>query len=260
MISLENIGSELLPLRCSALPKLMQCPMSVAMEMLQIVDNTSGEAADTGSAMHKAAFHFHSGKGVSDAIRGMRAAVNDYTFADLDKAETMFRAYAADARNQVAVPYLEQRVKLTVPADKADKTGKPIVIHGTLDQVRFEGSYKLWDIKTGSPEGNDMVNDHAYQLAGYWLATEATLGIRITGAGVIRVKDYIRPRGGKQGPVFWETVLDRATCEALMCNVARTVGMVRNNQVNSNPGRQCNWCPLLNVSTCVREAVRLGVV
>src|SRR5688572_30748388 len=104
MKNLSEFASQSNPIRCSAIPKLFQCPFRAVMEFMAICDeDTSGPAADTGSALHHAIALWHKqGTEVKEAIRQMREALPTFPLADLDDAERQFLHYCLDPRNRTA--------------------------------------------------------------------------------------------------------------------------------------------------------------
>lgn len=255
-----QIGTEANRIRASSLPGLMRCPWQWVMEQLKMTENESGQAADTGSAVHRAAKSFHdlATKGdVAAAIRAMRASLNDYPFADLEAAGEQFFLYAKDPRNINAVVSLnETEVNLTLPPHETDKTQASIVIRGHVDQVRrMNGRLAVVDIKTGSPEGDMMLHHAAYQLAAYQLAAGVLLGQRIEHAFILRTKDYLKK---KCGPVFWQAPWKLSDADRMMLAVRRMVARIRNGEIDPIAGDHCRYCELGSIANCVPKLIQLG--
>lgn len=256
MVSLLTFASAATPLRCSLLPRLFRCPMSVVIEYLDGGDG-GGPAADTGSAVHFAARAWHtvSGKEVALSVNLMRMAVDKYPLADLNSAEEQFRHYANDPRNTAAQVILcEAKVNIILAPPEGDT--EAVVIVGTLDQVRrSEGRLTLWDIKTGAPEGVDMLNTHAMQLAAYQYGASLALAEPVRFAGVIRTKDYLkkdRHRNPKPGPVFYEAPWSYAQLPLLLDMIRRYVGDIRRGDVRISPGDEaCRYC--VGLANCLRR-------
>ncbi len=222
--------------------------------------DSGGKAADTGSAVHMAAsiFHGQGAKDVSVSVAVMRGAIDRYPFADLDAAEVQFRHYAKDERNRDAEVVLnEAKVCVKIPPAEDDPTQKEIVINGTLDQVRRENmTLVVYDIKTGSMhEGLDMLHEHLFQLVVYQLGACAKLGLQVSGAGLIRTKDYLKKT---PGPVFWRAPWRLSQCAILVKQIAARVACIRRGDVSISPsGSHCRWCPLGSVSNCVPKLEEL---
>jgi hypothetical protein len=258
----EDFGGEKNPLRSSRLARFMQCPWSEAMQHLAMVeDEQAGAAADTGSAMHFAAQLWHTRlKGDARlAVAAMRMALERYPFADLDSAEDQFRRYAADPRNLAAkVVLVEAAVRVEIPPAPGDPTGAPVIVMGTVDQVREEpGGLRALDIKTGGKyEGPDMLDEHCLQLAAYQLGATYLLGREVRAASIIRTKDYLktdRMKRPKPGPVFWEAPWSLDDCRALMRSVAAAVAEVRRGLFRHAPGGHCRYCPAGGVAQCTKR-------
>jgi len=220
---------------------------------LGLLEDHSGKAADTGSAVHAAvhAWHLtsHNGPAAVDAMRALAPA--KFPLADCDEAARLLAFYAEDERNQEAtVVLLEQSVQVTLPPTDDDPTGQPIVISGTLDQVREErGVLSLWDIKTGSMHrGLEMVHEHALQLAVYQLGAARVLGRPVARAGVIRIRDY--PARIPQ-PVFWAAPWTLDQLPLLLDAVREQVARIRRGIVAAGPGSHCSWCPAGGLNSCL---------
>lgn len=237
------------PLRCSNLPRLVRCPMQTVLSMRE-EDGDSNEAADTGSAVHFAVamYHTHAKGDSALAASAMRAALDRYPLADCDKAETQFHWYCKDSANACEMFAVEKRVAFTIPAAPFDPTKEAIYVIGTLDQIRrVKGKLWLWDIKTGSPEGPDMVHAACLQLCAYWHGAEQVFGEHIHGCGIIRTKDYVKTdytrKTRKPGPVFYEAPWTRADVLRKLSAVQNTVADIRSGRYDARPGEDiCKWC------------------
>ncbi len=262
MTDLTLFGTAEYPLRCSALPMLVRCPWRAAMLALSMIDDPSGKAADTGSAAHKAVKLWHdNGQDYSAALKGMGEAIAEYPLADLHEAELHFRPYTKDPRNVKAdIVSTETKVKFQISPAWNDPTGEPIWVKGTLDQIRRENGRKyVWDLKTGNPEGWDMLNDHALQLAGYTLAA----GLDVHPGGIIRSRGW-RKRGVKaeDAPdgVFWPALFTRADCDRMLDAVRFVVAAIRAGKPYANPGDHCGYCRAMSTETCLPRLRSLKVV
>lgn len=227
------------------------------MEHLRMAEDSAGQAADTGSAVHAAAhaFHLTEDKSVDLALAAMRQlAPGKFPLADLGEAARMFRAYAADPRNRDARMILaERQMELRLPAHPSDPTGQEVVIFGTMDQVREGpgGEPELHDIKTGkSYDGPHMGPEHCFQLAAYQKGASEILGRPVREAYVIRVQDYMKPRS--VGPVFWPVPWRWSDVDDILDLVRQEVARVRMGLVMARPGKHCDWCPAGGISSCLQ--------
>lgn len=242
-----------MPLRPSALPALMRCPLQVYLTMISDAENRSGPAADLGTAVHFAAQRFHTErKGDSSlCITDMHANESAYPLADLDKAADIFRAYAADTRNQEEkVIACEAKVETRLSPSPNDPTQAEIVICGTCDQVReVDGELVLCDIKTGTMHrGRGMLDCHALQLMAYQLGASALLGRNVTRARIIRTADYATK---PPGIVHWPAVWCFRDIDAAFNGVREQVARVRSGILYANPSEYCQWCEHGGVANCV---------
>lgn len=232
--------------------------------ILSLIDNGSSQAADTGSAVHLAARAFHTtAKGdVATAIKAMEDNLPEYPLADLGTAEGWFRLYAGDLRNKNAKIVLCEE-KIEVRLDAPEGHSETVVIQGTLDQVREEnGRLVVCDIKTGASagEGDDMLNYYAAQLAAYQVGAAQLLKQHVSGACIIRTRDYLktdrRKKNPKPGPVFWYASWTYRDAMSLLDEVRRIVGDVRSGQIAFAPSAEnCKWCPGGGVGNCLRRKI-----
>jgi RecB family exonuclease len=260
----SKFGSAEQPLRASALPMLVRCPFSFMLALSNIdEDSIPGVAADTGSAVHFAARAWHtvSRKDNQEALELMALNRNDYPAADLERAKRHAEKYFADPRNQQAkIVLCEEKISVTIEAAPEDVTKRPIVINGTLDQVREEnGQLAVWDIKTGKRlSGYAMLDDHCLQLAAYMLGAKQKLNRRIAKSGIIRTEDYVSRGAAK--PVFWASPMTQDDALLHMLSVRRIVAMIRNRHLYHAPGEHCNWCLPGKTSECLPLLQELTVV
>ena len=228
-----------------------------------IGENESGQAADTGSAVHYAAKLFHtSAKGdVAKAIKEMERSLPEYPLADLGTAEGHFRLYASDPRNKDAkIVLCEEKIEVILPPPEGHS--EEVVIQGTVDQVRQEGGrLVVCDIKTGASagEGDDMLNYYAAQLAAYQVGAATLLKQHVSSAAIIRTRDYLktdRKKNPKPGPVFWYASWTYNDALALLEEVRRVVGDVRSGRISVSPSAEnCKWCPGGGVGNCLRRKI-----
>jgi hypothetical protein len=218
-----------------------------------IRDNDTKQAADTGSAVHKAAASWHnSGQDVAEALRVMRAQLAEYPDADLADAEQQFRCYTRDPRNTKAeIVAVEQKVSFALDPAEEDPTGQPIVVNGTLDQIRrIDGTPYVWDIKTSNAErksGWTLVQEYTMQLAAYSVGATKLLGVPVHPGGVIRTRAYTlkssrKPENEPDGVFNW-VEFGLRECSVLLDTVRLYVALVRRGNLWPVPGSHCSWCP-----------------
>lgn len=285
----RDFGSIRRPLRPSSIPKLFKCPMSVFMSTAE--DNTSNGAADTGSMVHAGAAAYHKTEGdvqfrkeVGD--NAVRTSLPEFPQGNLDKALAIFEAYAADPANQTAVvPWVEEKVTLTLQAAANDPTGEDIIISGTLDQVRAEGEelkillterelashgvggagwllrtnspamfspypkLSVWDIKTGSgKDANETNAEYVLQQCVYTLAARETLNPLIVPGGFIYTPGYDKPRGRR----FLPLGISVDQCILLLAQLPQIVSLVRQGFPMFSPSAgACQYCPVRPYSNCL---------
>jgi hypothetical protein len=259
-MNLQDFATEKHPLRASRVPSLMECNWKEVMQALELVTDNSGKAADTGSAVHKAAQAWHTvlNTGKDDrsaAVWVMRqVAGSEFPQADLDEAERLFRFYANDPRNHDEQVYLtEQKVVVRLPHAEDDPTKQDVYVQGTLDQIRKVGhQYRLVDLKTGQLwSGSQMTMHHAFQLGIYQMGAREFIPHNQTpDAYVCRVRDYDKKRV-PQGQVFYPCPWSPRQLEALMTGVAQVVSLVRQGITWPKPGDHCRWCPSGGLSACL---------
>lgn len=228
---LAAFGSAARPLRPSRVSKLLGCAMGIVLVMHD--ESEGGAAAQTGNLVHDAAEHYHKTKGTlaqrtEAGLAALEAARAEFPAGDPEKAREIFRAYAQDRENiEAEVLWVEQQVTLTLAADPGDPTGEPIVITGTLDQVRrdkADGVLRVWDIKTGDyKSGDENVLDYLTQQAVYTLAARATLDPTIDIGGLIYTPAYFKARS----KVHLPNTMTVEQAEDLLLTVPAVVSMIR---------------------------------
>jgi len=243
---LLNFASESRPLRPSRVSKLLACPMSIVLTMHE--EREGGAKAQTGNILHDLAEHYHKAKGseadrIAAGLSALEAARAQFPEGDPDEALKIFRSYTADQENALAVvPWCEEPVRLVLPADPGDPTGQPVVIQGTLDQVRRspDGTLSVWDIKTGTfHDAHATVLEYLTQQAVYTLAARATLDPEIQPGGIIYTNGYRVTRGRVHVP----NPLTVAQCEDLVLMVPPMVASVRRGEAAFRPGNEsCRFC------------------
>lgn len=187
---LSSLGADPVnPLRISALPLLARCPGLYMIRVLEILEDESGAAAHTGSAVGHGIELWHERPDLPDLVSVMevvRAAAPDrFPNAYIETAKDMISAYTRDPRNPrrgVVVPgSCEFEVRLTLEPWPSDPTGCPIYLQGHIDQVRWDAdakAFRVWDIKTGGANialtaarghGLRLLFEHAWQISAYTL-------------------------------------------------------------------------------------------
>lgn len=248
----SEIGTPALPLRASKLAALVRCPWSGLM-MLLGEESGGGKAADTGSAVHFAARAWHTvaNKDTAKALKIMQMGIANYPFADLDTAADHFQGYAADPRNQEATClFVEEKIQVTLPPAEDDPTGQEIVIFGTLDQLRIDPASNVLtvvDIKTGRPDGLEMIAEHCLQLCAYQLGAAAKLSRPVLNAVILRTQDYLKRSPGR---VFYPGSWRFSHCRPMLDCVRAVVAQLRRGRVHVAPSADaCRWC--IGVANCV---------
>lgn len=254
--TLAEFGTEAFPLRCSALPLLTRCHWRATMLFLGLADDTSGEAADSGSGTHHAVEHWHKHGDMQAALDDVRRNLHKFPLADLDEVRLHFTPYTLDPRNRVTLVANELPVKFTLsPADR-DPTRQPIHVKGTLDQIRRgpDGRLLLWDLKTSKRDGMSLLNEHAFQLAAYCLGAAQELGEPVHPGGIIRSRGW-RTRGcdptTAPSGVFWHAEFTLDQINVLLDTVRESVASIRSGEITTGPGDHCNYCPAGGLSSCL---------
>lgn len=238
-------GTAARPLRPSRVHKLLTCPMSVFLAEDESVGNV---AAQTGNLVHSAAAEYHRITGTVDqrteaGLAAIAAARDQFPDGNQEKAKTIFTAYAADKTNQEAdVTHVEFPVRL----DLESPDGVPIVIQGTLDQIR---SGKVWDIKTGGRlDANQTVEEYLVQQAVYTLAARQTTGLDIQPGGIIYTPGYEKPRGRRHLPL----TISVEQCKLIVTGVVPIVVALRQGTPQFRPSAEaCKYCPVRPFSNCL---------
>lgn len=254
-------GGRDFPLRISGLPSLIGCPMREFLLKAGLLEDRSGQAAQTGSVAHEMIHLLHARdpfdvKGAIDAV-DTAAGRAKFPLADFDAARKIATHYSQDPRNKTAkVTHGERRVALTLKAHTLDPTGEPISLVGTLDQIRLvDERHLVCDVKTGKTTGLSMLDCYALQIAGYTLAARQTLGIDAEPGYIIRTEGY----GPRKGPpesspdgIFFRVPLTVADCESLLEQLTREVAMIRRGEIDARPGYHCqSICPARGLQHCL---------
>lgn len=239
-MDLRKFATEKVPLHASGVGALLACPWRVVMEMYAEGEGDSGAAADTGSAMHRAAAEFHRGKEVAACLEVMRGYNHLYPKADLVDAATMFLTYARDPRNRVPTVLVEQQIDFGIKAHASDPTQEDISVTGTVDQVREENSRcAVWDIKTSKRDPLEILHESMFQAACYCIGASILLGREVHPGGIIMPRRY---RSDATGPTHWPFVWKLSDIPAILEPVRLVVAAVRRGEVWHTPNANCKWC------------------
>jgi hypothetical protein len=264
-----EIATERFPLRASALPKIQSCPASVFMsaEFWKLSDTDEeggGAAAQTGNLVHSAANMFHllpeaeQAQRLEAGLAALEQARERFPIGEVGRAKKIFEAYANDKENKEAkVIRNESKVTAKLPPAPFDPTGLPVVIRGTLDQVRLiNGVPKVFDIKTGRMYYGKIALDHYMtQQAAYVVAADQTWGAEFAAEGLPRVEPgalictdgYFRPMGQVQWHHSWEF----DDIPLILQNVVVQVAAARQKMVSMIPSvDSCRWCEFKKFQVC----------
>lgn len=244
------------PLRPSALGQLLKCPMSGFL-VWQAGDELGNTAAQTGNLVHSAAAEFHRTVGDLDVRTGaglaaLQRAREEFPGGDPEKAVAIYTAYSRDPKNQTAVClFVEEPVTLRLAPAPDDPTGEPIVIRGTLDQVRLEadGRKRVYDIKTGSAKDyNETLDEYILQQAAYTLAARQQLDPDVLPGEIIYTPGYERPRGRR----FLPLSIGIPECYLLMQGIVSQVALIRRGVPIFTPSAgSCKYCPVRPYTNCL---------
>lgn len=230
-LQLSLFATPQFPLRASHLQNLLSCPWREVMIVFGATDQ-SGQAADTGSAVHAACDTWHKNGGyAADAVDAMRRRLIEYPLADLPEAGGLFLAYALDPRNNnVDLALGETEVTFTLEAPE----GPPITIVGHVDQVRREqGILYIHDIKTSKKSPVVVLAATRVQAAAYCKGASALLGEPVHPGGIIMPR-----RSPMHFPFPW-TIDD---VDAILAPVIDAVTHIRKGDVKHIPHDGCFWC------------------
>lgn len=250
---LRLFASEERPLRPSKSAKFGGCPMGVLLSMW--VESLGNKAAQTGNLVHDACEFFHKAKEgdrVAAGLAALERAREQFPDGDAEKARTIFRAYSADPENEGAdVVWCEEPVTLRLAPAPEDPTGLPVVIKGTLDQVRRDRKdrkLRVWDIKTGERlDSRETADEYAIQQAVYTLAARQTLDPEIETGGLIYTPAYAKARG-KPFISLRQTVDE---CIVLVSPLVHWVAAIRKGIPLFKPSADnCRFCDLKPWPTC----------
>ena len=261
------------PLRCSGIGELLPCTWRAAIEYLAIDERGDNYAAQVGSATHSAIAEWHRSSG--DEKRAISVMMKDikekYTLiekgAGAEEALEMFLRYSRDPRNiGIDTPIIEEKSSFSIPAHKKDPTGQPIVIQGTLDQLRYDSrkkAYYVYDIKTIKLGGGDLICNHSLQIHLYTftaLATMARKGIKdapIFPGSIVRTRSYLTRKNEKEvspSDVFWPIPSSFKAGYYILASIQEYVRRVRSGELDASPNEGCKYCPSGGFDFCTKRA------
>lgn len=249
------------PLRPSQLAQLVECNWRVAMRYVYGTTDESGSAADTGSAMHAAvaAWHTVAEGDVTASVEAMVARTAEFPLADLSEAAAMFFLYTRDPRNACTVVLQEKGVELVLPPAPEDPTKAPIVVQGTLDQVRClpdkpEGErFFVFDLKTSKRPGLDLLREHMYQVAAYCVGASRELGEPVHPGSLVCPRHYKKndPPENRPEGVFFPYPWRFRDTRLILSGLRRIVAAVRAGHVWIRAGDHCRWCDARGPERCL---------
>lgn len=248
MKPLAAFGTKAHPIHPSGLRNIIVCPWRAVLEYLSDAHDEGGSAADTGSAMHRAAEAVHKeGASIAEAISIMAANKHLYPLADLEDAAKLFLGYAAfPATSASTVVKCEEKFTFTISPAPEDHTQEAIEIEGELDQVRRyseDNRLRMWDIKTSKRQPVDVMRDSMHQVALYCIGASMLMNEKVYPGGVImpRQKNMFIPFSWT-----WDDI------EELVNPIRRTVAAIRAGKVDAVPGAEtCKWCPANGPELCL---------
>jgi hypothetical protein len=232
-----------------------------------LLDDPGSAAAEVGTLVHEVVAGWHRNGFDRDAAV---AGVGDWrqrfprlaSAGRLDEALAHVGGYCGDPRNQVRPVLLERPVSLALPPHETDPTGQPVILQGTLDQVReTPGGLRLFDLKTGRTDGAQTLDIYAYQVAAYCVMASELLGEPVAPGALIRSAGYLargtvaarEPQG-----VFFHLPWGLDDCLDLLDAVRLIVANVRRGEVTFGPGAHCaTACPARGLQECLPKWQRI---
>lgn len=262
------------PIRCSKLASIAKCSARVYMLGLMYADDgEGGESAQTGSVTHAgvAAFHKTEGglkvreKAAWDSIAKARTL---FPLANETEVRLFITPYMNDMRNITAKFHvhkgelcIEYPVEFCLPPHPFDKSKQEIFVQGTLDQIRIENGVLLVDdLKTGKISGWQMIHDYAVQMAAYTYGAR-NIGIKNAMPGrIIRAMGYRtrEDKGNSPDGVFWHLPFKWSDVETILENVRLHVALIRNGDIQFNPGPHCTYCEFGGMTNCLPKWAELN--
>lgn len=258
---LNHFASACYPLHPSEIREVLDCPWRIVMSYLSSGEgDEGGQAADTGSAMHVAAAAYHKQKGVAESIEEMQAGIAKYPKADMTDAANLFLAYAADPRNSTCEFLLvEAAITFSIAPAPEDETQAPIVVTGTVDQVRLiNGIAKVWDIKTSKKPPMEVLLESTFQLACYTLGASIALNRMVQPGGIVMPRQY-KGIDMATAPVFWHASFGFDDLERLLSPLRSQVAKIRKGVIHHVPSAaNCKYCPARGPDVCLPQLKKVS--
>lgn len=232
------------------------------MTFLEEPADSSGGAADTGTAVHTAVKAFHSGDNVVQAMDKMIANVKEYPLAAMEEAAAMFLSYSADRRNLDAQVILcERPITYEIAAAETDPTGAPIVVEGTADQVRrVNGRLELWDLKTSKMPPEHVRHATTLQAAGYCIGCTYELKETVHPGGVIMPRKYDGAKNKSEAKVFIHFAWEFQDIEQILLPLRLRVADIRAGRLYHIPtDGGCMFCRMKSPDLCLPRLKRTKV-
>ena len=239
------IGDKDHPIRMSSIDALFRCPMQVFLKHRASLDDTSGPAAQTGSAMHKMAEIFHGGSLPAKEIPAHveKTSSEKFPLADWKRAKAHFKAYAADPRNKEANVVHQEKEVIHVR--------KGVHFLGHLDQLRLDsdGVHRVYDIKTGKTQPITMLDCYAGQIAGYVFGARDTFGLDVRPGALIRTESYV---ARTTQPVFVQIPYTLDQLDSILDRAVEEVKRIRKGKIDPRSGFHCSTiCPARGLQNCL---------
>lgn len=250
-----KIGTKEDPVRCSALPMILTCSGFHAMR--SVYPDSSGSAAEMGTAVGRGAEVFHHGESADKAVEVALGEIEGrLTGAELTQIEETIRAYSEDPRNG---PLGSMQVLPESQEKELNFEYKGIWFSGHMDQIRRheDGKLYVWDLKNGRAYGGvQMVNAYAAQLAMYSIGATQYYGEPVRYGGIVRTRGYIGKTNSKlyvgDRPVFFHANWPDGAAEYLADRIVVAVKRLQNGEIDLCPGGHCNFCPGGGVANCTK--------
>jgi hypothetical protein len=289
--TLENLGTEKLPIRASSISMLLNCNWFFIMDNF-MTDQGDSVARDTGTAVGRAIelFHDMGSPNLNDCLEGLLDQLeiealegpidregkrrDPFPAVDFDDLKLWFSAYASDPRNhrdKVAITDQESRFELELDPHDLDPSGKKIIIAGHIDQLRINkatNTKSIWDVKSGKSTGPQMLNDYLYQQLAYYAAYRQTalkvakdqaeadlINSNFELGGIIRLRDYYFQKKPVKDPQVFYTYkgFSDELVDKVLDSVRLQVALLRQGEVCPTAGTYCNYCPAGGVKECFEK-------
>jgi hypothetical protein len=217
-------------------------------------NDMAGADAHTGNLVHIGIQTFHQTKGNEVQAKAiLESASKVYPSGDVTEALRLLEKYCRRETNERRgiVSHSEEKIEVTLRPSPFDQTQEEIVIQGTVDQIRQIGRDTIYvvDHKTGRKPGEDMVKEHATQLAVYMLGVKRRWPEKNVVGFITRIQDLVR----SNLPYWWQMPFGGTEVELLnvLQPIIDRIAIVRMGRHHSTPGKHCDWCPLSQYPACI---------